>query len=452
MSCRFGTAEAQVQPVAGAKYQWAVEGGVILSGDGTPSVLIGFGSATSALARLTMTLDGCVSTGAAVLTLRDPLTATVTVADGNVGTPARVTWSYNTTEPILTQILQVPDQAAPISLPPDARSYVFTPTTEGTKTVKLTSALYRIGARRRAASSGNGPRASSCIYVESQGQLHVRPRCAGPIARVSGGGTECGSATIHARFEGTPPFKGRWSDGVPFETSAVDIDRTVTASGTYTIDHFEDANCDGSTLGMATVEIQPPTRVTTFAMSPPQAVSVLTYDGRISWGYDNATDCRLTGVLGNSFGYYPSCTGGSGSGVTYYIPENQAGNETLTFRVTGPCGADERSVQFFVCGYDAKVVAMGPTTFCDGGSVTLSVSEFVGPNAGPPYSDYRFYRCTGTGPGSCSYEWQYELVQRSASSTYIATKSGVYKTVVNDRLGCPSIQSEIVQVTVNSCP
>ena len=160
MSCRFGTGEAQVQPVAGAKYQWTVEGGAILSGDGTSSVLIGFGGAASALARLTMTLDGCVSTGAAVLTLRDPLTATVTVADGNVGTPARVTWSYNTTEPIVTQLLLLPDQAAPIGLPADARSYVFTPTTEGTKTVKLTAALYRIGARRRAASSGSGPRAS----------------------------------------------------------------------------------------------------------------------------------------------------------------------------------------------------------------------------------------------------------------------------------------------------
>jgi len=448
MSCRFGTAEAQVQSVAGAKYQWTVEGGAILSGDGTPSILIGFGGATSALARLTMTLDGCVSTGAAVLSLRDPLTATVTVADGNVGTPARVTWSYNTTEPILTQILQVPDQAAPIGLPPDARSYVFTPTTEGTKTVKLTAALYRLGARRRAASSGNGPRASSCIYVESQGQLRVRPPCSGPIARVSGGGIACGSTTIHARFDGTPPFKGRWSDGVQFETSAVDIDRTVTASGTYKIDDFEDATCVGTSTGSATAAIQDPTRALSLTMSPPQAVSLLTYDGRIAYAYSNATGCRLTSALDNGFYNYPSCTD-TGSGITSYVPENRAGDETLTFQVSGPCGTDERSVHFFVCGYQALVTASGPTTFCAGGSVTLGV-EIAGTTAGPPYREYRFYRCTAAAPG-CQQASEYSLVQQGPSATFVATQAGVYRAATEDRLGCPSLEGGSVRVTVNPC-
>ncbi|MEO8382844.1 MAG: hypothetical protein ABI779_24515, partial [Acidobacteriota bacterium] len=95
MSCRFGTAEAQVQPIAGASYRWTVEGGVLLSGDGTPSVLIGFGGASSALARVTVTQDGCASAGAAVLNLRDPLRATLVVPDANVGAPVRLTWSYN---------------------------------------------------------------------------------------------------------------------------------------------------------------------------------------------------------------------------------------------------------------------------------------------------------------------------------------------------------------------
>jgi hypothetical protein len=450
LSCRFGTAEAQVQPIAGASYRWTVDGGAILSGDETPSVLVGFGAATSALARVTVTLDGCVATGAAVLNLRDPLSAAVTVADGNVGTPLRVTWSYNTTEPILTQILQLPDQAAPIRLMPDARSYVFTPTAEGAKTVKLTAALYRIGARRRAVRSGSGPRASSCSSVEAQRELRVRPRCTQPTAVVSGGGTFCDAENIRARFQGTPPFAGRWSDGVTFSTTAAEIERTITESGSYSIVEFSDAACDGSTSGEAHVTIEPRTRLTAFSVSP-QAIAVFS-NATISYSFVNATSCRFTSAtLGNPISAQPLCSG-TGSGSLTYIADNAAGNERMTLEVTGPCGTDEQPLSFIVCGYSASVVANGPATFCQGGSVALS-AEIVGPNAGPPYGRYRFYRCTDNQPAACQSHLEYTLVQNGPSPTYVATQSGRYRVVVEDRVGCPSNdESGSVQVTVQSCP
>lgn len=451
LACRFGTAEAQVEPIPGATYAWTVEGGTIVSGNGTHSVLLGFGGAFSAATRVTVTHDGCVSTGAAVLNLRDPLQATISTPDANVGTPVRLTWSYNRVEPILTQILHLPDGAAPIRLAQDVRSYVFTPTTEGAKTVKLTAALYRIGARRRAVSSGSGPRASSCSYVEAQRELRVRPPCTHPRAIVSGGGASCDVSIVRARFEGTPPFVGRWSDGVSFSTTATEIERTITESGTYSIVEFADVVCAGTTSGEAQVTVEPRTQLTSFTVTP-QTVSVF---GRAMIGYSfvNAASCRFTAAaLGNYVSEQPSCSG-TGSGSLTYIPENSGGNETMKLEVTGPCGTDEGTLRFLVCDYHVRVVATGPTTFCDGGSVTLSVSGYEGHNtAGPPYSDYRFYRCTGVGPSSCSYEWQYELVQRGASSTYIATKSGTYKVVVDDRLGCPSVSSDTPQVTVTTCP
>lgn len=450
LSCRFGTAEAQVEPIAGATYQWTIDKGAILSGNGTPSILIGFGGAASALARVTVTQDGCVSTGAAAFNLRDPLSATVTVDDGNVGTPVRVRWSYNTTDPILTQLIQLPDQTAPIRLEPHARSYVFTPTAEGAKTVKLTAALYRIGARRRAVRSGSGPRASACSYVEAQDDLRVRPPCSGPIARVSGGGTACDSTTIHVRLEGTPPFNGQWSDGVPFETPAFALDRTVTESGIYTIDRFEDANCEGSTLGQADVTIEPQTVLTDFSVAP-QAISVFSA-ATISYSFVNATSCRFTAAaLGNPISAQPSCSG-TGSGSLVYIADNAAGNETMKLEVTGPCGSHERALSFFICDYSASVVANGPTTFCQGGSVTLS-AEIAGSNAGPPYGRYRFYRCTDNQPAACQSHLEYTLVQDGPSSTYVATQSGKYRVVVEDRIGCPSVdEAGSAQVTVQSCP
>ncbi len=450
MSCRFGTAEAQVEPVSGASYRWTVEGGTILSGDGTPSVLIGFGGASSALARVTVTQAGCASTGAAILNLRNPLNATVTIADGNVGTPARVSWTYNTTEPILTQLLHLPDQTAPVRLAPEVRSYLFTPATEGAKSVKLTAALYRIGARRRAVRSGTGPHASSCSFVEAQDDFRVRPRCTQPTAVVSGGGTSCDAETIRARFQGTPPFTGRWSDGVPFSSAATEIARTITESGNYSIVEFSDAACAGSTSGEANVTIEPRTRLAAFSVSP-QAIAIFS-NATISYSFVNATSCRFTSAtLGNPMSAQPSCSG-TGSGSLTYVADNAAGNERITLEVTGPCGTDERPLSFIVCDYSASVVANGPTTFCQGGSVSLS-AEIVGSNAGPPYGRYRFYRCTDNQPAACQSHLEYTLVQDGSSPTYVARQFGRYRVVVEDRIGCPSVdEAGGVQVTVNTCP
>jgi hypothetical protein len=460
MSCRFGTAEAQVQPIAGATYRWTVEGGAILSGDGTPSVLIGFGGASSALARVTVTHDGCASIGAAVLNLRNPLTATVTVADGNVGTPARVSWTYNTTEPVLTQILQLPDQAAPIRLAQDVRSYVFTPTTEGAKTVKLTAALYRIGARRRAVSSGSGPHASSCSYIETRRDLHVKPPCSSPTATVSGGGTACGSAVLRAQFTGTPPFSGRWSDGVTFETTASEITRSVNASGTYRIVAFEDAACSGRSSGSATVQI----------LSTPDASLTITPDpvsltdgGELRVAFTDATACALTSALGNTLNQ-PACSGTGIARVGFprlrHSSYDKPGTETLTLRVDGPCGHDIDSSTFFMCDYLALTRSTQSPEICEGETYTFTIvasSEVGDPgsatvtSAGPPFSDYRVYRCA-LPQDQCTLD-KFTLVQAGGSDSFSTTSAGWYIASMRDRLGCPSILGAAgTIVTVKNCP
>jgi hypothetical protein len=450
MSCRFGTAEAQVEPISGATYAWTVEGATVVSGNGTPSVLLGFGGAFSAVVRVNVTLDGCVSAGAAVLNLRDPLQATIAVPDANVGTPVLLTWTYNTAEPIVTQILSLPDGVPSIRLAPNVRSHVFTPATDGQKTVKLTGALYRIGARRRAVRSGSGPHASSCSFVEIERPLQVRPACAGPVARVSGGGAACGSVAVRADFEGTPPFRGRWSDGASFETTAMSIQRSVAASGMYSLDSFEDATCAGTATGTAIVTLTPQTRITALTATP----SAIAWDSttQITYSYANAASCRFTSaLLGNSVSEHPSCSGTGSKSLTYWA-SNAAGNEEITLEATGPCGTDQRTLRFIVCAYSASVVANGPTTFCQGGSVTLS-AEIAGSNAGPPYGRYSFYRCTDSQPAACQSHLEYTLVQDGTSSTYVATQSGRYRVVVEDRVGCPSVdEAGSVQVTVQSCP
>jgi len=461
LACRFGTAEAQVEPIAGATYAWSAEGATIVSGNGTPSVLLGFGGARSAVARVTVTQNGCVSAGAAVLNLRDPLNATMSAPDANVGTPVRLTWSYNTAEPVLTQILELPDGVAPIRLAPEARSYTFTPALEGTKTVKLSSALFRMGARRRAVRSGNGPRASSCSYVETRRDLHVKPPCSSPTATVIGGGTACGSAVIRAEFTGTPPFSGRWSDGATFQTTTSQITRSVSASGTYRIDAFEDAACSGRSFGSATVQILS-TPSASVAITP-DPVS-LTEGGELRVSFKDATACALTSALGNTLNQ-PECSGTGTARVAYprlrHSSFDKPGTETLTLRVEGPCGQGTDTTTFFMCDYLALTRSTQSSEICEGETFTFTIvaSSEVPANpgsatttsAGPPFSDYRVYRCA-LPQDQCTLD-KFTLVQAGGSDSFSTTSAGWYIASMRDRLGCPSIFGAAGKiVTVKKCP
>lgn len=449
LACRFGTAGAEVEPIAGATYQWAIEGGTVVSGSGTPSVLLSLGGAAAASITVTVSANGCVATGAALLPLREPLRATLNVPAANVGTPVRLTWTYNASESVVTQILQLPDEPTPIQIDPSLRSFSFVPKSEGSKTVRLTAALYRIGGRRRAVRTGSGPSASSCSMTVVQEPMQVRPSCANPRARVSGGGSGCGSVGVRADFDGTPPFRGRWSDGVSFETGSASIQRSVATSGTYSLESFEDATCAGTVTGTAVVALTPQTRITALTATP----SAIAWDSssRITYSYANADSCRfISAMLGNSISEQPSCSGTGSKSLTYYA-SNAAGNEEITLEATGPCGTNQRTLRFYVCDYHALLVPAGPTTFCAGGSVTLNV-QIAGENAGPPFGEYRFYHCTNTGPGACQQASEYSLVQRGSTSSYSATQTGTYRAETADRLGCPNGEGGSVRVTVNSCP
>ncbi|HEX2060652.1 MAG TPA: hypothetical protein VHK90_07920, partial [Thermoanaerobaculia bacterium] len=99
-----------------------------------------------------------------------------------------------------------------------------------------------------------------------------------PTATVSAGsGGACGATTVVAEFTGDAPFQGEWSDGQSFWTYENRIERSVTASGTYSIVWFRDNYCAGAISGSATVGASLP--APEFAIDP-------IVDG---WWYDNDT-------------------------------------------------------------------------------------------------------------------------------------------------------------------
>ena len=87
--------------------------------------------------------------------------------------------------------------------------------------------------------------------------------CDHPTAVVSAGPISCGSAIVNATFTGTSPFRGTWSDGVPFIALTKSFTRTVTTPSSYSINNFEDVMCAGTSSGVAVIPEPHPTATIT---------------------------------------------------------------------------------------------------------------------------------------------------------------------------------------------
>jgi hypothetical protein len=77
--------------------------------------------------------------------------------------------------------------------------------------------------------------------------------CDNPKVSVSTGALSCGSVIVNATFTGTPPFHGKWSDGLPFNTDTMTLARAVAIPGNYSISEFQDAACSGAPSNIAIV-------------------------------------------------------------------------------------------------------------------------------------------------------------------------------------------------------
>jgi hypothetical protein len=451
-ACRFGTATARVTVTAGTQTTWTLTGGALLSSETAPTVSLGFGGADHADLSVTLSGRGCTASDTVRIDLREPLDVATLDVFPSVpfqDEPAVIAWSYRGSDPARTQRLTVGGRA--VLLDAATRSYAFTPTIAGPLAVTLDASSIVISGRRRAVGVGDpAPPASACSATHREITATIAPRCTHPTARVTGGGSACDAVTVIATFTGTPPFTGRWSDGLTFSTSATQLARSVRQSGIYTLAEFADAECAGETSGSAVVTIIGAPS-STLAMTPTAAVSVAPGDtGTLTLGFANASSCTLASALGNSFPAY-ACSGTGSLSLAYPKDRDRAGDEKVSLHVTGPCGSADASTQFFICDYIAFFHTTQPITFCAGGSVTFTIDP-GGTSAGSPYGTYKVYRCPAVPPAVCNAS-DFTLVLSSASNTYTATMQGTYIATMTDRLGCPSrFGAGGVVVRVNACP
>jgi hypothetical protein len=197
-ACPRGTTSALVPSIDGATYTWTIEGGAIISGDGTNHIAFTVADASKATLNVAIASPFCNTTATAVIAVREPLSIheLKTDDDPQADEPMLLTWAYAAGAAPKSQMLISDLFESPIVLPAGARSYTFTPDSGGTKSIEL-RASYAVSlappARKRRRAAGATlepgvlcPAASSTLQLEIRGCATTRPRIVAP-EEVEGG-------------------------------------------------------------------------------------------------------------------------------------------------------------------------------------------------------------------------------------------------------------------------
>ncbi|MEA2206503.1 MAG: hypothetical protein QOE77_3279, partial [Blastocatellia bacterium] len=190
----------------------------------------------------------------------------------------------------------------------------------------------------------------------------------------------------------------------------------VTASGNYTV------------TDSATACISNPSAATTVVVNPIPATPIITSGGPTTFCEGGSVTLTSGSATGNQWYLNGSPIGGA-TNPTYIAIAS--GDYTNTVTETGCASAVSTATTVIVNPIPAtpSITPGGPTTFCEGGSVTLTSSGASG----------NLWYLNGNPIGGAS------------NQTYIATTSGDYTNTVTDT-GCASGQSAATTVTVNAIP
>jgi hypothetical protein len=266
---------------------------------------------------------------------------------------------------------------------------------DGTAAITFTSASGPVSLGVTVTSSGCSGSANATVNVNAV-----------PNATITAGGatTFCqgGGVTLTASAASAASAY-HWSDGETTQSI------TVSASGNYSVTITNAGGCSATSAA---------TSVTVNAF--PNAT--ITAPSAICSGTTGAAS--VAPITGGSYSW--SITGGTitgGSGTNAITFTSTSGTVSLGVTVTanGCSSSGGKSVAVNANPAKPSITAGGPTTFCAGGSVTLTATAAPG------------------------YQWS----NGATTQSILVTSAGSYTVVVTNASGCPSPASNPVSVTVN---
>jgi PKD repeat protein len=269
-------------------------------------------------------------------------------------------------------------------------------TTETTQTINVTTS----GTYTVTYTDGNGCSATSTPTV-----VTVNANPATPVVTAGGPTTFCdgGSVTLTS----SAPTGNLWSSAETTQTIG------VSTSGTYTLTYTDGNGCS-ATSAPVVVTVNPAPVIALGTVNNPSAC--VTATGSI----------EITGTGTGVVGWTGTTTGNSGTvTLPYTITSLAAGNYNIEFVDVSTCTSNtlNQTLTDPTPPATPTITAGGPTTFCDGGSVTLTSSYTTGNN------------------------WS----TTETTQSIVVSTSGTYAVTYTDGGGCTATSAPIV-VIVNANP
>jgi hypothetical protein len=252
---------------------------------------------------------------------------------------------------------------------------------------------------------------SSSPSAATSVDAHVRP---GPAFLSAGGPTTfCTGGTVTLSSNSATGIQW-YLDGNPLPNPN-NQNRTVSVAGTYTVT-LNNQGCIANVSNSIVV-----------AVNPIPATPTITPGGPTTFCTGGSVTLTSSSATGNQWYLNGNPIGGE-TNQTYIA--TATGSYTVVVTASGCSSAPSAATAVTVNSTPTPTITPGgPTTFCTGGSVTLTSSSATGNQ----------WYLNGNPIGG------------ETNQTYIATASGGY-TVVATTSGCPSTPSATTTVTVNPIP
>ncbi|HEX6098737.1 MAG TPA: hypothetical protein VF432_20645 [Thermoanaerobaculia bacterium] len=438
--CANTTATASTKAEPGSwSYIWEVIGGQILTGQNTRTITFRAGAASPVTVKVTKRYwQGCATTYEHQVAVPQPIAQpsvsasgpTTFCTGGSVTLTAPAGYTYQWSTGATTQSIAVTTAgnysvtvrdlagcntatSAPVTV--TVNPYAATPTVTASgptsfcegSSVTLTSSeassyLWSTGATTRSITvDASGSYSvtvdpNGCSATSAPTVVTVNAPPATPAVTASGPTTFCegGSVTLTA----PDGFTYLWSNGATAQSIA------VTASGSYSVT-VTDANGCSATSAATDVTVNPLPATPAISASGPTA-------------FCEGGSVTLTAPAGFSYLW-------SNGATTQSITVGASGSHSVTVTNANGCSATSAPATVTVHANPATpaVTASGPTTFCEGGSVTL------------------------TAPAGFSYLWSNGATTQSIT----VSASGAYGVTVTNENGC-SASSSATAVTVLPLP
>ena len=391
--CANSTGNTASGPAGMTAYAWGITNGTITSATNTQSITYTAGASGTVTLSLTVTgPNGCIVANSAPVTI-NPIPATPTI------TPGGPTTFCAGGSVLLSSSSATGNQwflnGNPIG---GATNQTYSATASGSYTVVTTA-------------SGCSSAASAATVVT------VNPLPATPTITPGGPTTFCAGGSVG--LTSSSASGNQWFlNGNPIGGATNQL-YNATASGNYTV-----AVTDGNSCTSA------PSAATAVTVNPIPATPTITPGGPTTFCAGGSVTLTASSATGNQWYLNGNPIGGA---TNQAYSATASGDYTDLVTTSGCSSAPSAATAVTVNPLPATptITPGGPTTFCSGGSVTLTSSSVSD-------SGSQWY-LNGNPIGGAT------------NQAYIATASGNY-TVTDAANGCVSVPSALTSVTVNPIP